>query len=388
MNSMTKTKQPSMGLRPIADRVWIRLAPVLLAASAIIAGGTASAGEMISQFTRTTTSDLTDGYSNCAFGPPLGFAPEFSSRYQTTMRFKSAQGHLGSLYPNFRSRGIVIYLYDEDGKLLPGDPVLPYLYYPAIGDLAIGTLGGLLLPGPKSGRVFYPFGSHTTQRPGSPWRETGSVSALVFAYTGFLGTQHPGSIAAPAMALRAANITESSTWSVTDGELILDDKMAYIRQGDPPGVCHTIQDPANPPPLEAQIQMNAPDWNLGELQQGEKTVKPFPATPDQLCFTSNRPTLAGSSYVINATNQNGLASNGWYRLQHQSSPADTVPYRVVLQNSTTNAEVALPNNGNVAATFANSDRECFIPTFTADTPKTAKEGDYSDVLTFTVVARP
>ncbi|MNJ69662.1 hypothetical protein D3C77_660370 [compost metagenome] len=65
-----------------------------------------------------------------------------------------------------------------------------------------------------------------------------------------------------------------------------------------------------------------------------------------------------------------------------------MPYRVVLRNATTSTEVALPNTGNVVSALGNNGRDCFIPTFTADTPKAAKEGDYSDVLTFTVVAQP
>ncbi|WP_176088731.1 hypothetical protein [Achromobacter anxifer] len=391
MNAMTKTKQPSMWLRPIADRVWIRLAPVLLAASAIIAAGSASTAQSISQFTRTSISDLTDGYSNCSLGPALIFAPDynFSSRYLATVRLKNVKGHLGSLNPDFRSRAIVVYMYDEDGKLLPSTP-WQLRYYPAMGD-SFGVLGDRTLPGPVPGRVFFPLGWVESQGLMSPWRRPDANSTLVNAYVG-LSDRIPGigdRRMVPAIALRVANITDSPYGVLSGAELILDTKMVYIRRGDPPGVCHTILDPTNPPPPQTQIEMTAPDWNLGELPQGEKSSKSFPAPADQLCFVYDGPRLAGSRhYAIHATNQNGLASNGWYQLRHQSSPADTVPYRVVLQNATTNAEVALPNNSNVGSTLADSGRECFIPTFTADTPRTAKEGDYSDMLTFTVVARP
>jgi len=388
MNSISKTKLHIVELRLIAERMWIRLVSVLLAAGAIIASGSASAIP-VSDIKRTTISDLTSGYSNCYF-------ESTGSSYLVTMQFKQITDHLGSLFPErFNSRGIVLYFYDEDGNIIPNQSFSksgvpgPGLYETAVlGE--IRSVNAMAVP--PLGWLHYHGGHDSFYIPNLIWQR--GIAFLEPLSVKFRGIPDLSKIP-PAIAIRAANITamvdvaRSDLWHTNvSGELILDNKMVYIRRGDPPGVCHIIPDPTHPPLLEARIEMTAPDWNLGELPQGERSIKPFSAPANQLCFTYDGPKLAGLPYAINATNQNGFASNGWYQLKHHSSPADAVPYQLVLQNTVTSAQVSLPNNGNVGSALANSGRECFIPTFTADTPKAAKEGDYSDVLSFTVVAKP
>ena len=179
----------------------------------------------------------------------------------------------------------------------------------------------------------------------------------------------------PAIGIRTALVSGTHLWR--------DSNIISIDAADTSGNCRIIN-PTKPPPSDAQITMTAPDWKLGELSPGES----FHNDKEQLCFSYDGQKWTGLRYAINATNQNGLSGDGSYQLQHLTSPSDTVPYRVLLQNTTTSTEVALPNTRNVVSTLGNGGRECFNPKFTVNTPKAAKEGDYGDVLTFTVVSQP
>lgn len=130
--------------------------------------------------------------------------------------------------------------------------------------------------------------------------------------------------------------------------------------------------------------MTAPDWNLGELQQGTDVPKTFTNTSEQLCFTYSGGAVSGKRFAINASSANGVAGNR-YRLKNLQDATQLVPYSLTLSNDS--STVSLPNASNAAVSLGGSGRTCFEPTFRTTVGPTVKEGDYSDVLTFTVVTK-
>ncbi|MGB3433892.1 hypothetical protein [Achromobacter sp.] len=382
MNTITMIRKSSVTQGLVRQRVRIWFAYALLAVGAIIA----SAGVFAQPTVPMLVGDVTDGYSNCAF--ESGMNGRF---YRLTVKFKKARGYLGSKSPDLYGRGFMLYHYDKDGRLYVGDAKRgnrPIHFGVALDDV----LSNNFIPsGGVDPFALYYWENSIGFRVERAWQQQDAhtASVRIISFDSMIST--PANYVA--VAIRAANISTNYKrplllWSDAYGEIVADNKMAYIVHTEVPGVCHIITDPNNPPPMEARINMNAPDWNLGELQPGAPKDRPFSNTAEQLCFTYDGPKLAGLRYAINATNQNGLSGNGWYQLTHLTSPSDKVPYRVVLLNADTNSEVELPNTSNVVSTLANTGRECFRPTFKTNTPKAAKEGDYADVLTFTVVARP
>ncbi len=129
--------------------------------------------------------------------------------------------------------------------------------------------------------------------------------------------------------------------------------------------------------------MTAPDWNLGELPEGNGE-KIFPNSPDQLCFTYLGAAVSGKQFIINADSANGVAGSR-YRLKNLKDASQLVPYNVTLDSGTSN--VSLPNASNKSLPLNSSGRTCFVPTFKTTVDSTVKDGDYSDVLTFTVVTK-
>lgn len=144
-----------------------------------------------------------------------------------------------------------------------------------------------------------------------------------------------------------------------------------------------VIDPVKPPPPSIGISVSAPDWNLGELPggDGEKTLS---GSADQLCFTYMSEAISGKQFIVNASNANGVVSNR-YRLRNVSDASQFVPYSVILDSGS--SKVSLPNTNNAAIPLSSSGKTCFVPTFKTSVGTSAKEGDYSDVLTFTVVTK-
>ncbi|EML1602281.1 hypothetical protein RVY52_007106 [Burkholderia cenocepacia] len=148
------------------------------------------------------------------------------------------------------------------------------------------------------------------------------------------------------------------------------------------GACKVFKnETVPPPPPPISIAVNAPDWNLGELEQGEN-IKKFSNAAEQLCFTYTGTAVSGKSFIINASNVNGIASNT-YRLRNLNDASQLVPYSVTLDSGS--STVSLPNMSNAALSLDSSGKTCFMPTFKASVGSSVKGGDYSDVLTFTVV---
>lgn len=150
------------------------------------------------------------------------------------------------------------------------------------------------------------------------------------------------------------------------------------------GGCKVLDPEKPPPPLSVDLNVTAPDWNLGELPRGEGE-KTFTTSTDQLCFAYTGADVHGKSFVINASNANGTAGNR-YRLKNLSDSSQLVPYSVTLDSGA--AKVTLPNAANTGLSLDGSGRTCFVPTFKTLVDAKLKEGDYSDVLQFSVVTKP
>lgn len=308
-------------------------------------------------------SNLSNGYSNCAYRDN----GNGTSTISLGISYKSTQGHLGMSNRPFHSRAILLYTYDQNGTLRNSTTIATTILMNNVRHLAFFR---------GNNYVTYYGASPEPGESKSAWKVEDPQTVLVEIV---FDNRHLSPW--PAVGVRAGNMTIGNDVGESTG-------LAYIGATALPGMCNVITDPTKPPLPNPKIVMNAPDWNLGELPPGTATKREFAAAAEQLCFTYDHLKWKGQGYAINATNQNGLSGNGLYQLKHQTSPSDTVPYRVVLRNALSNAQVDLPNNRNVVSTLGNSGRDCFDPTFYAETPTAAKEGDYSDVLTFTVVAQP
>lgn len=158
---------------------------------------------------------------------------------------------------------------------------------------------------------------------------------------------------------------------------------AYIARNGSSNNCTVIPDPIIPPPLPIAIGMTAPDWSLGELQRGDNQ-KVLSNISDQLCFTYSGGAVSGKGFIINASSANGIVNNR-YRLKNSTDVSQMVPYSVTLDSGT--SILSLPNTNNTSLYLNSNGRTCFTPTFGTAVSDSVKEGDYSDVLTFTVVTK-
>ena len=180
----------------------------------------------------------------------------------------------------------------------------------------------------------------------------------------------------PAIAVRAGNYTNGDDF----GEIM---GAAYIARGDKNASCRVITDPGNPPPMPIAMTMSAPDWDLGELQEGDST-KTFANSSEQLCFSYSGASTSGKQFIINAGSANGISGNR-YRLKNAKDSTQIVPYSITLDSGI--STLTLPNAVNKGISFNSSGRTCFAPTFATSVNSKLKGGDYSDVLTFTVVTK-
>jgi hypothetical protein len=157
---------------------------------------------------------------------------------------------------------------------------------------------------------------------------------------------------------------------------------AYLYPDSEGGGCQ-VAPPINPPEPPVTIRMSAPDWDLGELpvNRGEKR---FTAAADQLCFTYSGSRGNGLDVVLDADSQNGVVDNQ-YQLKALADVTQVVPYSVVLDDGGT--EFTLPNQAKSSIRLNSSGKTCFSPTFKTYVRPLLKKGDYSDVLTFTVVSK-
>ncbi|MEK6355263.1 MAG: hypothetical protein V4796_19215 [Burkholderia cenocepacia] len=288
-------------------------------------------------------------YGNCKWGSD----GSGSSKLSMGVSFKRG---FGSSNAPYWSRGIMVYTYDKNGNLKDGTGIVKAVYLNGVNSTH-------LYYGNEYAIFYAPYKD--------AWRNQEEFFASVEVVV------DDSKIADwPAVSVRAANATNNGNdvAEITGG--------AYFAR-DGTGTTCRIVDPGRPPPLPIAISMTAPDWNLGELPQGDGE-KIFQNSPDQLCFTYSGAAVSGKQFIINAGSANGVAGNR-YRLKNMKDATQFVPYSLTLDSGTSN--VSLPNASNKSLSLNSSGRTCFVPTFKTTVDPTVKGGDYSDVLTFTVVTK-
>lgn len=278
-----------------------------------------------------------------------------TSTLSMVVNFKKGFGSRDN--PTFGSRGFLVYTYDRSGTMKQ-----------SARDARSIRLDGLAHDYTYTGRgytVYYRY-----NKSGS-WREISPFSANVEVLI-----DDEKIVDWPAVSIQAANVVfpGNDVGEITGG--------AYFDLNNTSSGCKII-DPEKPPPPAIAISMTAPDWNLGELPEGNGE-KIFPNSPDQLCFTYLGAAVSGKQFIINADSANGVAGSR-YRLKNLKDASQLVPYNVTLDSGTSN--VSLPNASNKSLPLNSSGRTCFVPTFKTTVDSTVKDGDYSDVLTFTVVTK-
>lgn len=273
------------------------------------------------------------------------------------MHFRDGQETEG----DFQTRGIAVYSYDRNG---------------------VATSRGaerVVLNGNPNIYEIWMFGRHLVYTPlsGAPgrWAHWKNRSPFVANVEVVLNNSKIADW--PAIGIRAANAT------VYDQMTLEPTGAAYISRDGVNNPCTILNDPFTPPVSPTAIKITAPDWNLGELPRGA-AKKTFSRVAEQLCFTYAGPDVSGKSFIINAGNANGIV-NGLYQLKNLSDSSQVVPYMVTLDSGS--SKLTLPNNDNVARSFDTSGKTCFVPSFWTAVAKDLKEGDYNDVLTFTVVTK-
>lgn len=304
-----------------------------------------------------------DGYSNCRYIDNTGIRHQFN----LTVDFRPMEAGNVPGFLNVTQRSLMIYTYDAKGLL----KAIPNTYE------YVGVIMGNVSA--NNWRDLTGWGVWTNAASTGPWvnRNAHSADVRVFIDKNALGSWS-------AIGVRAAGVGDANVSRDAVSEI---KGMAYIRT-DSNGSCMLVGSPETPPPaITPKVTMTAPDWDLGELPAGEETVLTLPATKDQLCFNYQGSTaIANQKYLINATNSNGFSPNGRYLLKSLEDSSQTVPYTLTLDNSIDS--VSLPNAQSRLFSLDAGGRTCFTPTFKAQPDKTVKTGAYSDILTFTVVAKP
>lgn len=303
-----------------------------------LSAGDAAAAHLI-------TAKVVSGYSDCS----LTDNGDGTSTAAVTLEFNATEGHLGGNM--FLSRAMLFNFYDKNG--------LPQTTQPMSGSLD-GTSSQTFWSKPDYVLI------HGQQ---GAWGNAEALRAR--ATVTFYNSEIAGW---PAVAIRAANyVTGEEDMAEISGA-------AYITAGVN-GHCTLIKDPASPPPFAINITVDAPDWALGEIRPGTQSI-PLPAASDRLCLHYTDSEVSAKPFIINATSQNGV-SNGRYQLKNREESSQVIPYELILENG--GQQVLLPNNSLASLPLDNGGKTCFNPLFRTFAPKTIQPGDYSDVLTFTVV---
>lgn len=322
-----------------------------LAVSLALCSGQAASAQTVWE------SRITTGYGNCTYSET-----DTEAVFSVVIKFGNAK--TGLLNAIFSSRGVALYTYDGNGVLQSS------------GDIVSGlTLGAQASNRVRVSDAFNKYTVYYGANAGAPWNVTNPIDATakITILKSKLGSW-------PAVSVRAVTVA-----GIVD---VLDSfGMAYIGPSTSGGNCTVLSNPEAPPPaVNPKVTMSAPDWDLGELPRGEITELTLAAIKDQLCFTYEGSTaVTNQKYLINATNINGLSSDSRYLLKSLEDSSQTVPYTLTLANSTDS--VLLPNIQNRLFSLDAGGKTCFTPTFKAEPDKAIKGGAYSDILTFTVVAK-
>ena len=310
--------------------------------------------------------DVSSGYSACSFYEGLE-----NYDIELTIAFKPIEGRIGAATIP-RGRGVALYTYNSDGSL---DGALRAEYV-AINDFKSRDVS--YTADAMGYKVHWDYGCSL-----NVWCTNTAFSARVK-----LRVQKTKFAGWPAIGVRAVNVGTTATNIKSTHYIGEVQGLAYISPNTKNGQCVILNNPENPPmPVTPNITMSAPDWDLGELPRGEETELTLPATKDQLCFSYEGSTaLSNQKFLINATNIHGVSGDGRYLLKSLLDSSQTVPYTLTLANSKNS--VLLPNTQSRLFSLDTGGRTCFTPTFKAQPDPTVKAGAYSDILTFTVVAKP
>ncbi|MCA7970350.1 hypothetical protein LGM42_10710 [Burkholderia sp. AU39826] len=304
---------------------------------------------------RLIPDNVVDGYEGCKWQDN----GDGTSTLSLKIRWREVvnQGFYG-----FHSRGILIYTYDASGNLKPSTQVASDVYLDGVKNSSVLTV--------MDNRYVLYFSPNTFL-----WTNG-------FAFTSYVEAVVENRKAGSRVSIRAANVTGNPMQGMGDdyGEIT---GAAFLARGDNGTTC-LVGDPTKPPPPRPSIVIDtaAPDWDLGELPRGD-SEKTLAGAAQLLCFT-----YSGSesyrNFVVNATNANGMSGNR-YLLRNASKPSQTIPYSLTLDSG--NATFPLPNIGASSIWLVNANRTCFVPTFKTSVSNSTEIGDYSDVLSFTIVTK-
>lgn len=290
-----------------------------------------------------------------------------TSTIDLDVRFRSIKGALGKDdkgYPKpdsvFASRGILVYTYNAEGKMNPSEAVAKYV---AING---AKATGIFKRGDNYVMYFVGFDDNVPE-----WtiKDPYSVTVQVMIDNSVIKDW-------PGVAIRAGNFTSSDDVAESTGG-------AYVSNMGSNNAC-TVVDPATPPPqppAAIEINMAAPNWNLGELPRNDGT-KSLSGPADQLCFTYSGK-AASHAFLIDATSENGIVG-GRYQLKN-AKKTQTVPYDVTLDSGS--ARFNLPNAYGDLVKLDKDHKTCFVPTFRTTVDMSVDPDDFSDVLSFTIVTK-
>lgn len=296
-----------------------------------------------------------------------------TSTINLVVNYRPITGNLGknpngSLRPDsvFNSRGVMVYTYDTFGKMRPSSAAAKYV-------VMNGTRHSKLYDKNSKYVMYYALTEGPKPMPLPGWDNTGTHSVMIEILIANSAIKDW-----PGIAIRAGNYTKGDDVGEITGA-------AYVSSIGSQSGCKVI-DPEVPqpePPAAIEVDAVVPDWNLGELPRGDDE-KTLAGVAEQLCFTYTRKDEGYRSFVINATSANGILDNR-YLLKNTSKPSQTVPYDLTLDSGS--ATFALPNTAESPVLLNKGNRTCFVPTFRTSVGLGADAGDYSDVLSFTIITK-
>ncbi|WP_321900481.1 hypothetical protein [Burkholderia cepacia] len=295
------------------------------------------------------TSDVLVSYKSCSW-ENIG---DGTSKINVSMEFKSAPETIGE--GTWVARGILVYTYDENGKILPSSNAAKSI-----------TLNGYRSDEVYRGEDYFIYFSRVYA-----WKNRSKFVADVEVIIN-------NSVIAkwPGIGIRGgAYTTKADVGEVTGA--------AYISKLGS-GKCDLLEPtlPPPPPPAAITVDVAAPDWNLGELPRGEGE-KTLSGLTEQLCFTYSG-VNSSRQFVIDAKGENGT-SGGTFFLKNVANAAEKIPYKVTLDSGVD--KFTVPNGSNSPVLLNNRNRTCFVPTFKTSVGMSIGVGNYSDILTFTIVTK-
>ncbi|WP_157687419.1 hypothetical protein [Burkholderia lata] len=308
------------------------------------------------------TAKVIDSYGSCSWKNN----GDGTSTIDLTINFKAAVGGKGGNLGTgeFYSRGILVYTYSAGGKMNPSEAAAKVVEMNGVK--ATSTWPGsdyvMYFKAPADGYI-------------PEWHNTKAHSAKVtIVINNSVITDYPG------VAVRAGNFTSHTDVGESTGG-------AYLSSMGPVSTCEVVNPevPPPPPPAAIQINMAVPDWNLGELPPGDDT-KELVGLANQLCFTYSGDDDYGKSYrnfVINATSENSVGGTRY--LLKSAGKTRSIPYDLTLDSGS--AKFQLPNMAGDDVRLDKGNRTCFTPTFRTSVGIGTEPGEYSDVLSFTIVTK-